>query len=245
MDSNYDYIKDLKLSTRPSRDSFPDYSMFESTAETPTFLNYKGLNSFEKDLSKQAQEDVLDCQLLAQRAASKTFPDNNQVYDWYTMYFDTLKKLGWLIDQKDFMTYDHNAQGVELDKAIFGVLEDFLTGQQVKILMKSFALLKSLGSDDKRLVAFEKNTYSSERGNFQLSLAENDQGKTTLKGSGFILESEKKITKILFLKFDRKSVKLKFNFYSATLVAHEYDKYRDLVKQKLGDATAFIASLDI
>ena len=239
------YIENLELIELPSDLGLQVYSKFESESATPSFLNFKGLNSFAESVSKQTREDVLNSLLLAQRAASKAFPEDNQVDDWYTMYFNVLQHLGWLIIQKDVSSLGEKANVLELDKAIFSLLKDLLTIPQINVLLKSLELLKSLGEEDKRLVAFEQNTLSHNRGNFQLGLAEESNGNVSVFGSGFILESKKQITKILFLKFGKDVVNMKLNFFRAELVTSEYAKNRALVKNKLGNAEQFIASLDI
>lgn len=239
-----EYIKGLEI-VAPDNNLLVDYSKYEFNNETPSFLNFKGLNSFSENVKKETQEDVLNSLLLAQRAASKAFPDDNQLKNWYALYFEVLKKLGWLISQKDFSVYEEKSTQFELDKAIFNILAELLTGQQIKILMKSLELLKSLGNDDKRLIAFENNTHMHDRGNFQLGMTEETNGNVSILGSGFILESEKKITKVLFLKFDKEKIKLNFSYYKADLVSSIYENHREAVKQKLGDASQFIASLDI
>lgn len=239
------FIEDLKLSDPKHRSNFPDYSMYEAASETPSFLNFKGLSSFSPSVTKQTQEDVLNSMLLAQRAATKAFPGDMQVYDWYKMYFDILQRLGWLINQKDFNTVEQKSNSFELEKAIFSLLADLVTGQQIKILMRSIELLKSLGDDDQRLVAFERNTHSHGRGNFQLGMAEAVNGTVSILGSGFILEADKKITRILFSKFDEKTIRMNFCFFRAEMVVSEYAKNRNHVKEKLGDSEQFIASLDL
>ena len=240
-----EYLENLELASPKTKKGFVDYSMYESTTDSPSFLNFKSLNSFSPGVTKQTQEDVLDSLLLAQRAATKKYPEDNQVYDWYKMYFTVLQRIGWLVNQKDFSTVEQKSSKFELDKAIFSLLQDLVTGQQIKILMRSIELLKSLGEDDKRLLAFETNTHAHERGNFQLGMAETKNGHVTVLGSGFILQSQKKISKILFLKFDKNMISMKFNFFSADLVLAEYDKNRQFIKDKLGDSSHFIASLDL
>lgn len=245
MNDTKTYIENLALFKTDSKVKFIDYNKFETVSATPSFLNYKGINSFSENVSQQAREDVLNSMLLAQRAATKAFPEDTQIADWYTMYFDVLQRLGWLISQKDYNSLGESAHALELEKAIFALLKDLLTGQQINVLLKSLELLKSLGEDDKRLVAFEQNTLTHNRGNFQLGLAEEVNGNVSIFGSGFVLESKKKITKFLFIKFGKNIVDMNLNFFRAELVTSEYAKNRDFVKAKLGDSEQYIASLDI
>lgn len=239
------FIENLELIDIDSKFYLSDYSMFESDTATPSFVNFKSVNSFSENVSKQSQEDVLNSMLLAQRAASKAYPEESQIGDWYTLYFKVLEKIGWLISNKDVSSLGEKTNGFEIDKAIFSLLTDFLTGQQINILRKSLEALRSLGDNDKRLVAFEHNTVNHNRGNFQLGLAEENNGNVSVLGSGFVLESQKKITKILFLKFDKNIMTVKLNFFKAELISSKYAENRQFVIDKLGNAKDYIASLDV
>ena len=76
-------------------------------------------------------------------------------------------------------------------------------------------------------------------------LLEEVNGNVSVFGSGFVLESKKKITKVLFIKFGKNVVHINLNFFRAELVTSEYAKNRDFVKAKLGNSEQYIASLDI
>ena len=240
-----EFIQQLELLPADPAAPLPDYSMFESDSKTPSYLNFKGLQSFSDGIAESVQKDVLNSMLLAQRAASKAFPGEDQLDDWYDFYFKVLENVGWLISMKDFSKYSEKSDVFELEKAIISLVTDLLTAQQINVLLKSLELIKSLGKDDERLKVFQRNIQKHNRGNFQMGLAETQNGNVHILGTGFILKSKASMTNVLFLKFDKEEIELGFRFFRAELVASEYDKYRDLVKQKLGDPNEFIASLDV
>ncbi len=245
MEDNTKFIEALELAAPYTTTEFKAYSAFETTVSEPNFLNFKSINSFSSNVSPQAQEDVLNSMLLAQRAASKDYPEEGDILNWYGKYFEVLKKLGWLVTQQDFSRYSKKSNDAELNTVILELLADYLTGQQINLVNKALTLVKGLGDDDDRLIVFNRNTQINETGNFQLGLAEEENGNVSVLGFGFLLQSEKKITKILFLNFKKDQLNMKFNFYRAALVPGEYNKYRNLVKSKLGDSSSYIASLDI
>lgn len=245
MNDTRKFIESLELADQSPDINLSIFDAYESTSETPSYLNFKALNSFSKGVSDQTQEDVLNSLLLAQRAASKKFPDNEQIKDWYEMYFHVLQELGYVVTNRDWNTLGEKSHALEIDKAIFELLSGLLTVPQINVLTRSLDMLKSLGSDDKRLIAFESNTAKHNRGNFQLGSAEESNGNVSIIGSGFILESEKQMKKILFLKFDKNVVNIKLDFFRAELATSEYSKNREAVKKKLGNSHDFIASLDI
>ena len=247
MKDQSEYISQLELFNPEIVENFFDFNKLEILEENKSFLNFKSLNSFDGSFGDQEQLrlDVQYSLLLAQRAANKAFPAENQLEDWYTKYFEVLQALGWLIQSKDYTVYKETSNLFELDKAIISLITDLLTVQQVKIFMRSLELIKSLGKDDKRLKAFERNSQMHGKGNFQMSFVQMVEGQPTLTGSGFIIEAEKTMTEVLFVKVDREKIKMSFKVYQAGLLIEEYAKYRELVIQKLGDVDQFIAALDI
>ena len=156
-----------------------------------------------------------------------------------------MKKLGWLISQNDFSKYTKKNNDTELNTVILELLADYMTGQQINLLNKALDLVKGLGDEDNRLIVFKQNTQTMDRGNFQLGVGGGKQWKYISAWIRICPYSGKKITKILFLNFKKDRINMKFNFYKASLVQTEFNKYRSLVKNKLGDSSSYIASLDI
>ncbi len=64
-----------------------------------------GVVSFLGDLSSRHREAVTNSFLLAQLAADKKTSKEEDLDQWYLAYFETLTKVGWIIQEKDFSEY--------------------------------------------------------------------------------------------------------------------------------------------
>lgn len=214
------------------------------SAET-SFLNFKSLNSFVANVSEGRREDVLNSLLLAQRAATKAFPEETQIVNWYKKYYEVLNTIGWVIENKDFTIFDTSATLFEIDKAIFEIISTALTGNQLAILTKVIDTFKNLGENDHRLIAFERNTHTLQKGSFQLGVATEDNNTISITSFAFIINSSKQITQILFFRSAIEETEFQFSLNKATLAESVFANARDAIKQKLGNVEAFIVSLDI
>lgn len=243
------YLENLELSEGDSSFSFPqkewigDY--LESTDTDSAFMNFKSLNSFVAGVSKQRQDDVLNSLLLAQRAASKAFPNDSDIVDWYKKYFEVLDRVGWVFENREFETFNSASNLFEIEKTILEILGAALTGNQLGALKAAINAFKSLGDDDKRFLAFEKNTHTLQKGSFQMGVATEENDTLSISASAFILNTSNRITKILFFNSDKDATELKFHHSKATLNDNVFAMARDTIKQKLGDVSLFVAELEI
>jgi hypothetical protein len=250
MDKLKVFLEKLELSEGDNSISFPKRVSkvnegLESTGGEVATMDYKSLQSFAAGVSKQRQEDVLNSLLLAQRGATASAPNDDQIMEWYKKYFEILTRIGWVIEGKNFTDFKTQHNIFEIDNALLEILGAIVTGDQLAILLKTIQSFKSLGKDDKRFLAFEKNTHTLQQGSFQLGLASEKNNTISISGSAFILKTNDKITKILFFNSDRDAAEFKFRHIKATLNDGIFMNARDIINQKLGDVSSFIAELEI
>ncbi len=245
-----EYVRSLEIAEPRTTNRFAvRNSIFEgleaTSDEDQAAINYKGVQSFVAGLSAERQEDVLNSLLLAQRAASKAYPDENDMMLWYQKYFEVLSMIGWVFENKGFQTFDTKNNSFEIDKVLLEILGTALTGNQVALILKSFEALKSLGDDDKRFQAFERNTHSLTRGNFQLGIASEENDTLSISSFAFVLSTTKIMTKILFFKSEKDATKLDYCNIKATLLNKKYEEAKEEIRAKLGDTRAYVADLEI
>ncbi|WP_425236069.1 hypothetical protein [Ulvibacterium sp.] len=245
------YVETLELDEGGTAISFLESgisSRLENGESTPeeAFTNFKSVNSFASGISKARQDDVLNSVLLAQKAAQKAFPEDNQIIDWHKKYFEVLSNIGWLLEGKDFVEYTSGSNIFEIDKAVLDILGAALTGSQLAIILKAIDSLKSLAKNDSRFIAFEKNTHSLSKGSFQMGLATEVEDTISINSSAFMLDTSNKINQILFFKSSKDKTSFKYKQYKATLIDEQYDRVRIPIKQKLGAVVDdYIADLEI
>ena len=244
------YISDLELSEGDNSLHFQPIieegiDMLEATEGDEGIMNFKSLNSFVAGVSKLRQGDILDSLLLAQRAATKAFPSPDNIMDWYKTYFEVLDKLGWVFENKDFTVFTSKSNLFEIENAILEILSTALTGIQLDILLKTISAFKALGDGDKRFKAFENNTHSLKKACFQLGVAAEENNTLSIFAFVFMLDTRKKITKIMFFNSEREATDFKYCQTKATLNDDAYNKVREMIKEKLGDVSSFVADLEL
>ncbi|PAM95136.1 hypothetical protein B4N84_07580 [Flavobacterium sp. IR1] len=236
----YDSENKLPFTVRKVTDD-----LYEGTEEESATINFKSVQSFEAGVSAERQEDVLNSLLLAQRVATKAFPDDEQLMDWHKRYFEVLERLGWVFANTGFDSYESQSNLFGIEKILLEVLGTVLTGNQLAIIVKSIQALKSLSSEDKRFVAFEKNTHSLNKGNFQIGIATEQNNVLSISSTAFVVKASKKFSRILFFSTEKENVEFKYCHIKAILNEAQFATGRDSLKKKLGDTSEYIADLDI
>ena len=246
MNDLQEFIKTLELAESTHTTSFPEIlTGLEADEVDSGFVNFKSLQSFVAGVSENRQADVLNSLLLAQRAATKAFPDQSQMMEWYQKYFSVLETIGWVFENKDFNTFETHNTLFDIDKAILEILGTAVTGNQLAILLKTIETFKKLGEDDDRFRFFESNTHTLQKGSFQVGVATEENNTISISGCAFVLTTSKKITKILFFTSGKDESEFSFCFTKATLNDAVFANARDAIKQKLGDVSSFVADLEI
>jgi hypothetical protein len=244
------FIQNLELSEGDSSLKFKTIvkkgvDVLEELEGNEGIMNFKSLCSFVAGISKQCQEDVLNSTLLAQRVATKAYPNDDEIVNWYTKYFEVLSNVGWVIENKEFASFKSKSSRFEIDNAILEILSAALTGNQLAVLTTTIKAFKSLSDNDKRFVAFEQNTHSLQKGSFQLGIATEEKDTISISASAFILKTNMVITKILFFESNKDSTELLYNISKATLNYSVYSEVRELIKEKLGDVHSFVANIEL
>lgn len=248
MENYNDYLSQLELADAPllmDSEFFESLNSEKSDHSEAGFVAYKGLQSFAAGVSVQNREDVLNSLLLAQRAASKSFPNEKDIFKWYGKYFEVLENVGWVLEGKDFSKFASSHNKFDVHKALLEILGAAVTAGQLAIVMKTLSALKDMADHDGRITFFERNTHTSHKGSFQLGVADEVNGTVSLSANAFILSTETTITKILFFTSARNEAELNYCLAKATLNSNVYATYREQIIAKLTDNSQYIADLDI
>ncbi|WP_099767640.1 hypothetical protein [Chryseobacterium sp. 52] len=182
---------------------------------------------------------------MAQRAASKAFPDEEDIFKWYGKYFEVLENVGWVLEGKDFSQFASTHSRFDVHKALLEILGAAVTAGQLAIVMKTLTAIKELAENDGRITFFERNTHTSNKGSFQLGIADEINGTVSLAANAFILSTETTITKILFFTSAKNEAELHYCLAKATLNSSVYAVYREQIIAKLNNNSQYIADLEI
>lgn len=205
------------------------------------------LVSFTNNLSVEDKQDVLDSTLLAQLAANKKFNREEQTKEWYLYYTKVLEKVGWIIQDFQFMKYQSTSATFTMDEVAIELLAQIAGGTQMAVAGQTIEALKKLPKHDNRVVLFNHQSYSFKAGNFQLlTCAKDGSGQITTAVGAFHFFANENITRFLFWQFDSSKVELYRGVQTCTLNPEVYAKVRSHVKRKLGaKAQTFVKDLEI
>ncbi|MET7258945.1 hypothetical protein [Dyadobacter fermentans] len=252
------YVNELALQN--SRESFiteteremlsRDLTSTEIDTQTnveQSFMNDKSLVSFVSEVSDQRRQDVLHSVLLAQLAANKKFPEEDQIKDWYDEFVNVLSNIGWAFQSASFTPFTSEGSTIEVDKAIIDLVASAVGGSAlVPLVTKTLDAIKGLSDTSGKFIAFEKNTHTATKGAFQIGIAQEVNNTVALQLGTFLITSSDTIKQILFFKSSTSRTTLEFCSRVGTLDETTYATVRDAVQAKLGlKATDFIAGIDL
>ena len=98
----------------------PLYSVLDKTEQG--YVNLGSLQSFTTTLTSQEKEDVIDSILSAQLTASRMYNRETEYSEWYRIYVQALRKLGWMVDSYRFMEYTPTGNTINLAEATLKLL---------------------------------------------------------------------------------------------------------------------------
>jgi hypothetical protein len=243
------YVSDLELSFPSEKFETVRTRSGESPVkegEEQAFLADKSLVSFISEVSGQNRKDVLNSTLLAQLAANKKYPNEADMLKWYETFIGVLSKIGWNIENAEVSTFEQTKNVFEIEKAIIDILTAAFGGGYIKVISKTLESLKNMSADDKKIIAFEKNTHSLTKGCFQIALAVEKNDSVSVQLGTFILTTNNKIKQILFFKSTKDKTKLQYTSRRGTLNSEIYADVRTTVVQKLGkNISEYVAEIEI
>jgi hypothetical protein len=211
------------------------------------FISDKTIVSFVSGVSGQNREDVLSSTLLAQLAANKKFSVESDTISWYKEFTDVLMKIGWQLEGAEMNTFKSSHDIYEVEHIIVDILVKAFGNNFIGIVTNTLDVLKKMSkSNDNRILAFEKNTHTLNKGYFQIALVKEVNGAISMQLGTFLLTSSNELKKILFVKFSKDKTTLEYSSRRATFNPVAYNKIRSTVEEKLGNfMTTAIAEIEI
>jgi hypothetical protein len=209
-----------------------------------------GLVLAEEGVSAQAKQDIVNCTLFAQFHAANEVGDASKVVEWYTAYFSALTRLGWAITSQEFQEHKDSGKTVSVHKAILGVLAALLGPAAVTSLAVAKAVLSGLeemGSDAGWLKIFDQRAIKASVAKFQVVSAQPAPGGLINIGLfGFELKAKSNLTQVLFVKYQKSSVKLRYAGGAASIHEQVLSVVRpDLTARLTEAARTFVNSVPI
>lgn len=184
------------------------------------------------------RQDLVDCTLFAQLAATGTVADAADVGPWYRAYFGALTALGWAQSDTRFERYEFAGRNAEAHQAVLEVLTALLGPQAAALAIVKAAIeaLRSMNENRPWLTLFERESTAADSARFQVAAAEvDDSDLLQVALAGFSLKTTSEVTQVLFCKFASSGTSLEYAAGQATIYEAALADLRPTIAARLAD----------
>lgn len=247
LDERIGFIKNLELA-EPKKElkSLTKLKLTVTDNDEAAYVDAGSLVSFVAGVSQQHKSDGLNSTLLAQLAANKKFDREQNPVEWYKFYVNVLENIGWVIQQWDFTRFKASGSTFTVESVIADVLAAIATGDDKKIVEETINAVKALDKGDGRLVIWDQNSTSLNKGNFQISACSESDGVLVMKLGAFHFNTSETVTGVLWFQFSTSNTEFFKGGQTVNLNEEVYAQVREAVLTKLGkNAQDFVGNLDI
>jgi hypothetical protein len=245
------FIEGVKLPTAPPRTrtrAVPDTPPLELKAtEAQSVVVGSGLIAAAENVPQQTREDLVNCTLFAQLAASGAVTDPRRIPEWYDAYFKALMAVGWAQSDTQFEDYEFQSKTAEAHKAIIKVLTVLLGPHAAALVVVQTALeaLQSMNENSPWITLFDRQSKSGTSAKFQVAAAQIDPGGLLQVALvGFELVVKATLTQVLFVKYASNATRLKYAAGKATIYEGALQDQRDAIATRLAAyRSAYVAQV--
>ena len=232
------FVENAKLAAAPRRaralTDAPPIELRETDAQS--LVVGSGLIVAAENVPVQTREDLINCTLFAQLAASGAVSDPTNIPQWYDTFFRALTALGWAQSDTHFEEYSFGSKNAEAHQAIMKVLAVLLGPQAAALVIVKAALdaLQSMNENSPWITLFDRQSKTGKSARFQVATAQLDpNGLLQTALVGFELKAKSTLTQVLFFKYASSSTSLKYAAGRATIYEGALKDQREAIAARL------------
>jgi hypothetical protein len=232
------FIENVKLVSAPRRTrALSDTPPVELKADQAQSLVVgSSLVAAAENVPVETRNDLINCTLFAQLAASAAVSDPTQIASWYDAYFRALSVLGWAQSDTRFEEYSFSGRNAEAHNAIVQVLAALMGPQAAALLVVKAAIdaLQSMSENSPWITLFDRQSKTGRSARFQVATAQLDpNGLLQTALIAFELKTRSTLTQVLFFKFSSSSTSLKYAADKATIYEAALKDQREAIAARL------------
>lgn len=190
-----------ELSNKPEHDtSKPTASVMPNTVD-----------AFLPGISQDIIDDVNLCKLVMENAATKKFPEDAQLFEWYRYYVDGLSKLGWVTQNRNIQETTIRKVGLTMDQVALEVVTGLIGSNAAQILSNvAKKAVEVVQNNPGAITIFEKNNKLGAQAKFDIAPVWIDNsGQPNMILNCISLDASESTRGILFWKSTRQSTTIK------------------------------------
>lgn len=169
------------------------------------------INAFLPGVSQEIIDDVNLCKLVMQNAATKRFPKDEQLFEWYRYYVDGLSNLGWVTQNRNIQEVTIKRVGLTMDQVALEVAAGLIGSNAAKILADvAKKAVEAVQKSPDAIKIFDRNYKLGTQAKFDIAPIWLDNGgQPNMVLNCISLDARESTRGILFWKSTRQSTTLK------------------------------------
>jgi len=204
------------------------------------------IDAFLPGVSQEIIDDVNLCKLVMQNTATKRFPEDAQLFEWYRCYVDGMSKLGWVIQDKNMQETTIRKVGLTMDQVAFEVAAEAIGSNAAQVLANiAKKALEVVQNNPGAITIFETNKKLGAQAKFDIAPVWLDNsGQPNMLLNCISLDARESTKGILFWKSTKQSTTIKTGAVRANLDIKTFSQIRDaLYKKYQAERLKFIENL--
>lgn len=195
------------------------------------------MNIYLPGVSAQNREDVDNCKLLMQNAATQLFDPRTQLIEWYNYYTKGLEKLGWIIQSSNFKNIEIKRVGLTMDGVLLEVLKGLLGDRAGLLQQLSNKAVEHVKGNERLINVYNRNAKVGKETKFDISpVWQTAEGSPMMILNCTSVDVKESKRGILFWKSTTASTKVTSAAQATYLNTSFYNGIRASVIKKLNNA---------
>jgi hypothetical protein len=196
------------------------------------------INAFLPGVSQQIIDDVNLCKLVMQRAATKKYPDDKQLFEWFKEYVDGLSMMGWGIQNKDIRETTIKKVGLTMDQVALDITSGLLTPGAAATLAKvGKQAVEAVQKSPKAIQLFNSDKKLGTQAKFDIAPVWMDSnGQANMVLTCISLDARESSRGILFWKSTKQSTAVKSGAVRLVLSNSDFNNIRSTLVTKYTSA---------
>lgn len=196
------------------------------------------IDAFLPGVSQETIDDVNLCKLVMQNAASKKYPDDAQLFEWYKFYIEGLKNLGWVIQNKDIQEVTIRRVGLTMDQVALEIAKGLIGGNAAQMLANvGSQAVEAVQKNPRAIDVFNREYKLGKQANFDIApVWVDNHGQANMVLNCISLDARESTRGILFWKSTKQSTTIKTGAVRTYLDNKVFSSLRSAVYQKYSEA---------
>jgi hypothetical protein len=195
------------------------------------------MNIYLPGVSVQNREDVDNCKLLMQNAASQKYDMVKELHQWYNFYTDGLRSLGWTINRLHAQDKIIQRTGLTMDAVAFDILQSLVGANAPRLAALAGRAVEGVKGDDGLIQIYNRNAQKGYEATFDISpVWQTQEGSPMMILSCTSVDVRESTRGILWWKSTTRSTAVKSQATPVYLNTQIYARVRNKVLEKLGNA---------